>query len=98
MIQFNDKLFCQSPLNGADKLANKEFPVPISFVYGDRDWVNSLGSEDVVKANKFFESGEAQLHIVTKSDHNMHTENPKELCDKLIGDLQGTIKHAYETK
>jgi len=85
-------------LHASEKLANPDFPVPISFIFGDRDWVDSTGSEVVVRANKFFESGESQLHIVSNSDHNMHMDHPEELVAKITGDILGTIKNSYETK
>jgi len=43
------------PLGHETKLANKEFPIPISFVYGDEDWVRRVDSDYgkiVVEANQ----------------------------------------------
>jgi len=42
------------PLGHEDKLCNKEFPIPISFIYGEKDWVRSVDSDYgklVVEAN-----------------------------------------------
>ena len=38
------------------------------------------------------------MHVVQKSDHNMHNDNPEELIRIIIGDLTGTITHQYQEK
>lgn len=38
------------------------------------------------------------MHVCDKSDHNMHSDNPTELARLIVGDLTGTITHAYEEK
>jgi len=39
MVNFNMNLQAHLPLGTADKLANSRFPLPMSFIYGDDDWV-----------------------------------------------------------
>ena len=38
------------------------------------------------------------MHVCDKADHNMHSDNPKELLRIIVGDLTGTITHQYEAK
>jgi len=85
-------------LNSKDKLAQPDFPVPISFMYGDVDWMDSSGSEAVVRANKHFSKGECQLYVVSDSSHHVNMDNPEEFIERLTEDFLGTIKHTYETK
>jgi len=68
-------------------LADPEYPVSISFMYGDVDWVDSSGSEVVVKANKFFKTGNSQLHIIKDAGHQMHMDNPDMLVERITGDI-----------
>jgi len=67
-------------------------------MYGDVDWMDSSGSEDVVRANKHFSKGECQLYIVRDSSHNINIDNPDEFVERLTEDLLGSIKYSYETK
>ena len=39
VILFKQSVMAHIPLATKDKLLNKDFPVPISFIYGDDDWV-----------------------------------------------------------
>ena len=38
-VMFNSDLQAFIPLNGVEKLCNPDFPIPISFFYGEDDWV-----------------------------------------------------------
>ena len=39
MIMFAPGMVCHHPLEAPEKLGNKEFPIPVSFIYGENDWV-----------------------------------------------------------
>jgi hypothetical protein len=39
MINFKLTLQAIIPLGTEDKLADKEYQTPVSFIYGDNDWV-----------------------------------------------------------
>jgi hypothetical protein len=56
-MQHDPGLHAHEPLDHANQLRNPDIPFPISFVYGDKDWMDSRGSREIVKANKFFASG-----------------------------------------
>lgn len=59
LLAFDSSLFAYKPLGVPERLANSDVPFPISFIYGDKDWVDSSYSEVVVKANKFFDCGQS---------------------------------------
>ena len=37
------------PLGTEEKLSNPDFPIPISFIYGDQDWVYNFVDGDYAK-------------------------------------------------
>jgi hypothetical protein len=39
MVQFRVGLICEIPLGAKDRLGSPTVPFPISFIYGDKDWV-----------------------------------------------------------
>ena len=39
MVNFGLGLVCKLPLEAENKLGNPNFPIPVSFIYGDDDWV-----------------------------------------------------------
>lgn len=45
LIMFNPTLTAHLPLGTPDKLGNPDFPVPISFFYGDEDWVANVDED-----------------------------------------------------
>lgn len=49
------------PLGDDSKLAKPNFEIPISFIYGDHDWVQEIEkdiADIVVEQNKFYMSSE----------------------------------------
>ena len=92
-VLFDFGLFAHDPLNSPTSLASSKFPLPVSFIFGKHDWVTSEGCQDVLLANHYRSTGESQLHVVPKSDHDLASDNPEELAKMIIGDLNGTITH-----
>lgn len=52
MIMFNLKLEADFPLGIPEKLMSKEFPIPVSIMFGDVDWVRGLEAEAAAKICK----------------------------------------------
>ena len=52
----------------------------------------------MVRGNRFFESGESQLHVVSRAGHSMHLANPEELAKVIKLDALGLVRHTYQTK
>ena len=97
-VLFELGLFAHDPLNVRTRLATPNFPLPVSFIFGKHDWVSAEGCQDVLMSNKFRESGQSQMHVVTKSDHNLAIDNPAELARLIIGDLTGKLTHKFDSK
>jgi len=72
-------------LKEPDRLGNKKLPFPIAFCYGDQDWLGTTGADDIVRGNKFYESGISQLFILEGSDHVTYIDNPDILTEYMIG-------------
>ena len=39
MVMFEAALVCPIPLGAKDRLGSPTCPIPVSFIYGDADWV-----------------------------------------------------------
>lgn len=92
-MQVDPGLHAHVPLDHEEQLRNSELPFPISVVYGEIDWMDSRGALEIVKANKFFGSGESQLHVLPEAGHQLFMNNPEGFIKLVIGDLTGTLKH-----
>lgn len=44
-MNFNFSLEAHLPLGTKEKLANPEFPIPVSFIYGDNDWTRVVDQD-----------------------------------------------------
>ena len=57
MILFNHQMLALIPLGVKEKLARDGLEIPVSFVYGDNDWVQMIEediADTVTSANKYF--------------------------------------------
>lgn len=54
--------------------------IPMCFLYGDDDWVPSLGAHELSKSYQGF----LYISYVTKSSHQIHFDNPEELAVKIL--------------
>lgn len=97
-VLFDQGLFAHYPLNAPSCLASPSFPLPVSFIFGRHDWVTAEGCQDVILSNKWRACGQSQMHVVSKSDHNLASDNPEELARLLIDDLTGAITHKFDSK
>ena len=93
--QFEPGLFAYKPLANPDRLYNTLIPFPISIVFGQRDWMDSRGARDIVKANKFFESGDSQLHVLPNAGHQLFMNNPQGFVELITADVLGHVKHVF---
>jgi hypothetical protein len=71
-VCFKSGLFAHYSLNRPDRLALP--PFPISFIHGNRDWVNSEGGEIIVrnvreKGGRADQGKTCQMHIIPNADH-----------------------------
>jgi pimeloyl-ACP methyl ester carboxylesterase len=92
---FDCGLHAHNPLENADRLGNAELPFPISIVYGDVDWMDSRGARDIIRRNKFFETGQSQLHVLPNSGHQFFINNPEGIAELIKNDLLGHVTHTF---
>jgi len=98
MTQIQYGMYAYHPLSEPDRLGNPELKFPISFAYGDKDFLGTRGAEQICNANMFRETGESQIFIIPNSGHPIHTDNPVALCKAITGAFDGTIQHVFELK
>lgn len=84
-ICFEVWLWAVNPLESQKRLGSPEFALPVSFYYGEYDWMDKRGGQRVVSNNIFNVAQEGTdkplsiVHIIDGSDHNVHLDNPKQL-------------------
>lgn len=76
-MQVDPGLHAHEPLDHENQLRNADIPFPISIVYGDKDWMDSRGSREIVQANKFCSAGLSQLHVLPNAGHQLFMNNPE---------------------
>lgn len=77
MICFNFSLQAHLPLGTPEKLLREDFPIPVSFIYGENDWTRVVDQDfgkQIVDVNSH--KGKCHFHLCPDSDHNMHMDNP----------------------
>jgi pimeloyl-ACP methyl ester carboxylesterase len=86
-LMFNADLHAHLPLAASDKLGSPTFPVPVSFFYGDSDWVLFVeedAGKQCVMNNKKKHQLKSSYYVVSNADHNMHMDNPDQLAAFVI--------------
>lgn len=84
-ICFDHLLYAKHPLEEDDRLGG--VPIPISFFYGDRDWMKKDGGIKVVDKNPY-KGTHSHVYIISDSNHHMYFDNPEELVNKILDDLK----------
>ncbi|KAJ7047611.1 alpha/beta-hydrolase [Mycena alexandri] len=61
--------------------------IPVTFVYGDHDWMDPEGGEQSVENLRKAGNGEARSYIVNDSGHHLYLDNPKAVNDLMLREL-----------
>lgn len=72
-------MYAKRPLEKMEFLSNPDLPFPVSFYYGDRDWMNKETGIRVVGKNKY-KNKYSHVYVVSDSDHHMYLDNPSEFA------------------
>ena len=91
-------MFAYHPLSAPDRLGNPEIDFPLGVVFADRDYFGSDGADEIVKNNKYFQTGQSQLFRLDDSSHEIPWDQPDKLVEMMIGFFEGTIKGKFELK
>ena len=83
-VCFDHYLFSTMPLDDVGRL--KDSKLPISFYYGDRDWMSFVGNHDVLQKNPY-KGSHSHRFTISKSDHHLYFDNPVEFVEVILQDL-----------
>ncbi|THH33833.1 hypothetical protein EUX98_g357 [Antrodiella citrinella] len=61
--------------------------VPVTFVYGDSDWMDPEGGSQSVENMRQAGNGQGRMYIVPHAGHHLYLDNPKATNDLLIKEL-----------
>ena len=85
-ICFELGMYAVNPLELENRLGTPNFELPVSFIYGDRDWMDYRGGDRVIEKNKH-KGGLSQVYIVNDCDHHLYLDNPNEFGQYIINDI-----------
>jgi pimeloyl-ACP methyl ester carboxylesterase len=90
-LQFDIQLHAYNPLDQKDRLLS--LPIPVSFYFGDIDWMLTDAGQKIVDAN-VFKGIHSNVFIIEKSDHHLYFDNPEGFVHAIRKDLKnvGDIK------
>ena len=81
---FTEELFAKHPLDSDDRLC--QLPIPVSFFYGDKDWMRRYGVDKILQRNPYKDE-QSRFIEVEKSDHHLYFDNPQKFAELIIEDL-----------
>ncbi|KZT12915.1 alpha/beta-hydrolase [Laetiporus sulphureus 93-53] len=61
--------------------------IPITFVYGDSDWMDPEGGAQAVENLRQAGNGDGKMYIVPHAGHHVYLDNPKAVNDLLVKEL-----------
>ncbi|PCH41364.1 alpha/beta-hydrolase [Wolfiporia cocos MD-104 SS10] len=62
--------------------------IPITFVYGDHDWMDPDGGTQAVENLRQAGNGDGKMYIIPHAGHHVYLDNPKAVNDLLIKELE----------
>ena len=60
--------------------------------------MDSRGSREVVRGNRFFNTGESQLHVLQRAGHQLFMGNPSGFVELVTNDLLGRVLGNFQIK
>ncbi|KAJ2933657.1 hypothetical protein H1R20_g3423, partial [Candolleomyces eurysporus] len=64
-----------------------ELKIPVTFVYGDHDWMDPLGGMQSVEQLRQAGNGEGKMYIVNNAGHHLYLDNPEAVNALLVKEL-----------
>jgi len=65
--------------------------IPVTFVYGDHDWMDPEGGSESVERLRQAGNGQGRMYIVNNAGHHVYLDNPKVVNDLLVKELDRRI-------
>ena len=85
-IMFQPHLSLQDP----SMMADPDFKVPFTVIFGDRDWVRRVdqgSSEKLINVKHQQENYDCEHIVIPDSDHNLHMDNPVAFANAIVNFL-----------
>ena len=78
MILFSQGLQSYLPLGSNERLANQNLGVPVSYVFGDADWMRHCEEDFAKEVVMMTQPTQPDNHfyVCSRSGHNLHIDNP----------------------
>ncbi|EJD52315.1 alpha/beta-hydrolase [Auricularia subglabra TFB-10046 SS5] len=61
--------------------------IPVTFVYGDHDWMDPTGGTESVKALNAAGNQDAKMYIIPNAGHHVYLDNPRAVNDLIVREL-----------
>ncbi|EIW82537.1 alpha beta-hydrolase [Coniophora puteana RWD-64-598 SS2] len=71
-----------------------ELKIPITFAYGDQDWMDPKGGSQSVKHLRHAGNEQGRMYIVPNAGHHLYLDNPKAVNELLIKELDRQPKQS----
>ncbi|KAK7060339.1 hypothetical protein VNI00_001104 [Paramarasmius palmivorus] len=68
--------------------------IPVTFVYGDQDWMDPEGGYQSVEEMRKAGNGQGRMYIVNNAGHHVYLDNPKVVNDLLVKELDRRISRS----
>ncbi|KAF7981590.1 hypothetical protein HWV62_32638 [Athelia sp. TMB] len=66
--------------------------MPVTFVYGDHDWMDPQGGERAVENLRLAGNGQGRMYIVPNAGHHVYLDNVKATNDLLVKELDRPVR------
>lgn len=64
----------------------RDIQKPISFIYGDKDWMKNVGTHDCLAKNPY-KGTHSHYYTLENSDHHLYLDNPEGMVELVLHDL-----------
>ena len=91
---FHLGMYAINPLIAEQRLGNKDLNLPISFWYGDRDWMDVEPGRKIAENNMYHDKLNF-VYLVNDSDHHMYMDNPEDFARQIIHDIEYTEERLH---
>ncbi|KAH8830673.1 Alpha/Beta hydrolase protein [Flagelloscypha sp. PMI_526] len=69
-----------------------ELKIPVSFTYGDSDWMDPKGGEESVENLRRAGNGQGRMYIVGNAGHHLYLDNPRAVNELLVKELNRDLR------
>ncbi|KAJ3762925.1 alpha/beta-hydrolase [Lentinula raphanica] len=74
-----------------DRISALHKDIPVTFVYGDQDWMDPEGGAESVERLRQAGHGKGKMYIVNNAGHHVYLDNPRVVNNLLVKELEPKI-------